>query len=280
MVQTPFPPLKSLSQNFLRNESLARALIDKLPLTPQDKVVELGAGQGAVTFLLSEKVSQVLAVEIDAGHATELQGKVIESSKKNIEVIHSDLLKADWEEWGTILNAPFFIVGNLPYHISTPILFKIIENRSILKAAYVMLQKEVADRLLGHPGQKAYGVITVLIGYYAQIRPMMQLRPGSFFPRPKVSSTFVEILFRSDLTPKIEDAGLFRWLVRAAFGQRRKQIKNALTAEARFPVALIIKALEVNQIDPQWRGETLTIAQFVSLSNTLFTIQKDSPEAV
>jgi 16S rRNA (adenine1518-N6/adenine1519-N6)-dimethyltransferase len=275
MTQVYFPPLKSLSQNFLRNESMARNLVDKLPLTPQDKVVELGAGRGALTFLLSEKVSQVLAVEIDAGHATELQGKVTESGKKNIEVIHSDLLKADWEEWGTILKEPFFVVGNLPYHISTPILFKIIENRSILRSAYVMLQKEVADRLLGLPGQKAYGVITVLIGYYAQIRPMIQLRPGSFFPRPKVSSTFVEIFFRPDLTPKIEDASLFRWVVRAAFGQRRKQIKNALTAEARFPVVLIIKALELNQIDPQWRGETLTISQFVTLSNTLVTLQND-----
>lgn len=275
MGQTTFPPLKSLSQNFLRNESTAKTLVDRLPLTPGDKVVELGAGRGALTFLLSEKVSQVLAVEIDAGHWAELRQKVLESGKNNIEVIHSDLLKADWEEWGSMLKESFFVVGNLPYHISTPTLFKIIENRPILKAAYVMLQKEVADRLLGHPGQKAYGVITVLIGYYARIRPMMQLRPGSFFPRPKVSSTFVEILFRPDLTPTIQDEGLFRWVVRSAFGQRRKQLKNALTAEARFPVPLIIKALELNQIDPRCRGETLTISQFVTLSNTLFKLQED-----
>jgi 16S rRNA (adenine1518-N6/adenine1519-N6)-dimethyltransferase len=275
MGQPFFPPLKSLSQNFLRNESMAKALVDKLPLSLKDKVVELGAGRGALTFLLSEKVSKVLAVEIDAGHSAELRQKVTESDIKNIEVVHSDLLKADWEEWSAILKESFFIVGNLPYHISTPILFKIIENRSILKAAYVMLQKEVADRLLGHPGQKAYGVITVLIGYYAQIRPMMQLRPGSFFPRPKVSSTFVELLFRSELTPKIEDEGLFRWVVRSAFGQRRKQIKNALVADARFPAPLISKALELNQLDPQRRGETLTISQFVTLSNTLMNLQKD-----
>ncbi|MFH0786256.1 MAG: 16S rRNA (adenine(1518)-N(6)/adenine(1519)-N(6))-dimethyltransferase RsmA [Pseudomonadota bacterium] len=275
MGQTAFPPLKSLSQNFLRNESTAKTLVDRLPLTPGDKVVELGAGRGALTFLLSEKVSQVLAVEIDAGHWAELRQKVLESGKNNIQVFHSDLLKADWEEWGSILKEPFFVVGNLPYHISTPTLFKIIENRSILKAAYVMLQKEVADRLLGHPGQKAYGVITVLIGYYARIRPMMQLRPGSFFPRPKVSSTFVELLFREELTPTIQDEGLFRWVVRSAFGQRRKQLKNALTAEARFPISLIIKALELNQIDPRWRGETLTISQFVTLANTVFKLQED-----
>ena len=132
-----------------------------------------------------------------------------------------------------------------------------------------MLQKEVADRLLAQPGKKEYGVITILIGYYAQVRSIMQLKPGAFFPKPKVSSTFIEMVFRRELTPKIEDEDLFRWLVRSAFAQRRKQIKNALTADARFSTTLIVKALELNQTDPQSRGETLTIAQFVSLSNIL-----------
>jgi 16S rRNA (adenine1518-N6/adenine1519-N6)-dimethyltransferase len=273
MAQPYFPPLKSLSQNFLRDESIAKNLVDKLPLTLEDRVVELGAGRGAITFLLAEKAAKVMAVEIDAGHSAELQKKAAESGRKNIEVVHADILKADWQEWARQMAEPFYVVGNLPYHISTPILFKIIETRSFLKGAYVMLQKEVADRLLGHPGEKNYGVLTVLIGYYAQVRSLMQLRPGSFFPKPKVSSTFVELLFRSELTPDIKDEGLFRWTVRAAFGQRRKQIRNALTADSRFSVSLIEKALEINQLDPQRRGETLTISQFVTLSNTLYTIQ-------
>jgi 16S rRNA (adenine1518-N6/adenine1519-N6)-dimethyltransferase len=167
------------------------------------------------------------------------------------------------------------VVGNLPYHISTPILFKIIENRPIIKAAYVMLQKEVADRLLAPSGAKEYGVITVLIGYYVQIRSLMQLKPGSFFPRPKVSSTFVELNFRQEPAPRIEDEDLFRWVVRSSFAQRRKQIKNALTADARFPTELIGKALEMNQTEPQCRGETLTIAQFVTLANILADLQKN-----
>jgi 16S rRNA (adenine1518-N6/adenine1519-N6)-dimethyltransferase len=275
MDRSSYPPLKSLSQNFLRNETQARHLIDRLRLTPQDRVVELGAGQGAMTFLLAEKVSRVLAVEIDAGHATELQEKVFQSGEKNIEVLHQDLLKTDWQEWFRRMNHPFLVVGNLPYHISTPILFKIIENRSIIKAAYVMLQKEVADRLLAPSGTKEYGVLTILIGYYVQIRSLMQLKPGSFFPRPKVSSTFVEITFRQDPTPRIEDQDLFRWVVRSAFAQRRKQIKNALTADDRFSAPLIAKALDLNQTDPQSRGETLTIAQFVTLSNILADLQKE-----
>lgn len=269
MNQIFFPPLKSLSQNFLRNEAIAKNLVDKLPLSPQDRVVEFGAGRGALTFFLAERVSRILAIEIDAGHSTELREKVTASGKKNIEVIHGDILKIPWEDWSTLLKEPFFVVGNLPYHISTPILFKLIENRSLLKGAYVMLQKEVADRLLGHPGQKAYGVITILIGYYAQIRSLMQLRPGAFFPRPKVSSTFVELQFRGELIPPIEDENLFRWVVRSAFGQRRKQIKNALAGDGRFPSHLIQKILEGNQTDPQCRGETLTISQFVTLSNRL-----------
>jgi 16S rRNA (adenine1518-N6/adenine1519-N6)-dimethyltransferase len=269
MSRYSYPALKSLSQNFLRNEAQAQDLVDRLPLISSDAVVELGAGKGAMTFLLAEKASRILAVEIDAGHSAELKEKVFETGRKNIEVLHQDLLKTDWNEWFKRVNSPFIIVGNLPYHISTPILFKIIKNRPIIKAAYVMLQKEVADRLLALSGTKEYGVITILIGYYAQIRSIMQLKPGSFFPRPKVSSTFVEISFHQELTPKIEDEDQFRWVVRSAFAQRRKQIKNALTADSRFPSALIVKALEKNHTDPQSRGETLTIAQFVNLSNIL-----------
>jgi 16S rRNA (adenine1518-N6/adenine1519-N6)-dimethyltransferase len=272
MAKPYFPPLKSLSQNFLRDETIAKNLVARLPLTSEDRVVELGAGRGAITFLLAEKAAQVLAVEIDAGHSAEVKKKAEESRTSNIEVVHADILKADWQEWARKMMEPFYIVGNLPYHISTPILFKIIENSSFLKGAYVMLQKEVADRLLGQPGEKTYGVLTVLIGYYAQVRSIMQLRPGSFYPKPKVSSTFVELLFRPNPTPTIEDEGLFRWVVRAAFGQRRKQIKNALTADGRFSVSLIEKALDINQINTQRRGETLTISQFVTLANTLFAL--------
>ena len=274
MSQTSYPALKSLSQNFLRNEAKARQLVNQLPLTSSDTVVELGAGRGAMTFLLAEKASRILAVEIDAGHSEELKEKVSETGRKNIEVLHQDLLKASWDEWYRRLNGPFIVVGNLPYHISTPILFKIIENRPIIKAAYVMLQKEVADRLLAPSGTKEYGVISILIGYYARIQALMQLKPGSFFPRPKVSSTFVEISFRQELTPKIEDEDLFRWVVRSAFAQRRKQIKNALTADSRFPTPLIAKALELNRTNPQNRGETLTVGQFVNLSNILSALIK------
>ena len=275
MNRSSYPPLKSLSQNFLRNETQAKNLVDRLPLTSLDTVVELGAGQGALTFLLAEKVSRVLAVEIDAGLSAELKEKMLLTGKKNIKVVHEDLLKTDWNEWFKTLNGPFSIVGNLPYHISTPILFKVIENRPIIKGAYVMLQKEVADRLLAQPGTKEYGVITILIGYYARIQSLLQLKPGSFFPRPKVSSTFIELLFRQEPTPKIEDQDLFQWTVRSSFAQRRKQIKNALSAEARFPALLIAKALEMNQTDPQCRGETLTIGQFVTLSNTLADLLKN-----
>lgn len=265
-----FPPLKGLSQNFLRHEGLAKNLVDKLGLQPSDIVVELGAGRGAMTFFLAQKVARLLAVEIDAGHCQELTEKVQERGLEHVTVLHADLLKVDWQGWLAWAEGPFGIVGNLPYHISTPILFKIIEHRSFLQRAQVMLQKEVAARLMAHPGTKEYGVLSVLIGYYAVVKPIMQLSPGSFFPRPKVASTFVELSFRAPSTiAEIRDEKLFQWLVHAAFGQRRKQIKNALTADSRFTLALIMKALEQNRIDPQCRGEILTIAQFASLSNTL-----------
>jgi 16S rRNA (adenine1518-N6/adenine1519-N6)-dimethyltransferase len=274
MSRSLYPPLKSLSQNFLRDETTTKHLVDHLPLTSQAVVVELGAGRGAITFLLADRVSRVLAVEIDAGLARELQKRVGDAEKKNIEVVHKDLLKMDWGEWFKIFKGPFTLVGNLPYHISTPVLFKIIEHRSIIRAAFVMLQKEVADRLLAQPGTKEYGVLTVLIGYYVKVRSLMQLKPGAFFPRPKVSSTFLEMVFRPETVPKIKDEDLFRWVVRSAFAQRRKQIKNALSADARFPSEIITQALKMNKTDSQSRGETLTIAQFVTLSNFLATLPK------
>lgn len=275
MNRPSLPPLKALSQNFLRNQAMAQKLVDRLSLTPSDSVVELGAGQGAITFFLAERAARVLAVEIDAGLADQLREQVLISGKRNIEVLHQDILKTDWHEWYEKIAAPFIVVGNLPYHISTPILFKVIENRPLLKRAYVMLQREVADRLMARTGTKEYGVMTILIGYYAQIRSLMHLAPSSFFPRPKVSSTFIELLFRQGPRPKIEDEKCFQWVVHAAFGQRRKQIKNALTADGRFPAPMIKKALELNQTDPKDRGETLSITQFVTLSNNLTGLQRE-----
>jgi 16S rRNA (adenine1518-N6/adenine1519-N6)-dimethyltransferase len=267
------PPLKSLGQNFLRHPDTARRIMGALPIESGDAVVELGAGQGALTFLLGAKAGTVLALEIDAGLAALLAEKVREAGLENIRVSHADMLKADWGQWLEVLEGPFWIVGNLPYQLSTAVLFRIIEFRSILKGAYVMLQKEVADRLLGRPGQKAYGLLTVLIGYYAEVQPLLQLGPGSFFPRPKVSSTFLELRLRKTLEPEIRDETLFQWTVRAAFGQRRKQLKNALTADGRFPPAVIQEALARARVDPSARGETLSITRFVHLANRLAELQ-------
>ena len=268
-IDKPLPPLKSLGQNFLRNPATARRIVEQIPLTADRAVVELGAGQGAITFLLADKAATVLALEIDAGLAAQLREKVRLSGRNNIQVIHEDLLKIDWRTWFDLLGGSFVLVGNLPYNISTPVLFKIIDHREIVEGAYVMLQKEVADRLSGKPGQKTYGLLTVLIGYFAEVTPLLNLGPGSFFPKPKVASTFVQIRPRDQLNPPLENKEVFQWTVRSAFGQRRKQLKNALTADGRFPLEWIREALEVNQVDPQSRGETLTIAQFVRLANTL-----------
>jgi 16S rRNA (adenine1518-N6/adenine1519-N6)-dimethyltransferase len=270
----PLPPLKALGQNFLRHPESARKILNAIPLQPGDAVVELGAGQGAMTFLLGEKAGSVLALEIDAGLAARLEEKVRESGLDHIRVRHDDMLKADWGNWLEVLKQPFWVVGNLPYQLSTAVLFRIIASRAILKGAYVMLQKEVADRLMGRPGQKVYGLLTVLIGYFAEIRPLLQLGPGSFFPRPKVSSTFVELRFRKELQPPIADEALFQWTVRSAFGQRRKQLKNALTADKRFAAETVLEALAQTGVEPPARGETLSIEQFVRLSNVLNRMEK------
>jgi 16S rRNA (adenine1518-N6/adenine1519-N6)-dimethyltransferase len=274
MPSKALPPLKFLSQNFLRSPVLAEKLVGSFRLTKADDVVELGSGQGALTFLLAERARTVLAIEIDAGLCARLQERVLESGRNNIVIRHQDLLREDWQEWHALLGGPFHLVGNLPYHISTAILFRIVAYRPLIRRAYIMLQKEVADRLVGKPGEKTYGVMTVLIGYHAEVRALMHLGPNAFYPRPRVASTLVEISFRSVPEPPVDDEEVFTWLVRSAFGQRRKQLKNALGAGGRFGLSILTQALEENEIDSRDRAERLTVSQFVNLANTLARIEK------
>ncbi len=279
MSPSSYPPLKSLGQHFIK-DGPARELVFRIPLFPTDKVVELGAGTGTFTFLLAERVSRILAVEIDAGRCRELKEKVDQKGNPAIEVLHQDLLKADWAGWYERIGEAFVLVGNLPYYISTPILFKIIEQRRLLRSAYVMLQKEVADRLLASPGTKSYGVLSVLIGYYAEARSLMDLPPGAFYPRPRVSSAFLGLTFPADPRPPLKSQSLFQWVVRAAFGRRRKHLSNALTGDGRFSMDTIRTALEQNGIDPKRRGETLSIPEFVSLANALADEESSAGPAI
>ncbi|MDI6796631.1 MAG: 16S rRNA (adenine(1518)-N(6)/adenine(1519)-N(6))-dimethyltransferase RsmA [Desulfatibacillaceae bacterium] len=265
-------PKKSMGQNFLKDASTAREIALAAGLEKTDRVVEIGAGLGALTIAVAPLVESLVAVEKDFRLMDFLQKVVDDSGLGNVTVVNADALKIDWREMAGE-NPPITVIGNLPYNISTPLLFKVVENRSIIKRAVFLFQKELAQRMAASPGGKDYGRVSVTVQYAAAIRPLLHLGPGKFIPEPAVDSTLLELDFERGphLAPKSE--ALFYDLVRAAFSRRRKTLKNAL---AKGGLGLLPKqaddALQRAGIDPSLRAETLSVALFVRLADAVFEV--------
>jgi 16S rRNA (adenine1518-N6/adenine1519-N6)-dimethyltransferase len=262
---------KRFAQHFLE-PAWVNKLIAASGITADDAVVEIGPGRGAITRPLAERCARLLAIEVDRDLAADLDA----SKPANVTVVTGDVLAVDLvpvlTEW---LGAPpgpanqFRIVGNLPYNISSPILFRLIELASATSGprdALLMLQKEVADRLIAKVGTGDYGVLTVLTSLHADVTRVLSLPPGAFRPPPKVHSAVVRLTFRPPQV-EIEDAERFVRMVRTMFTQRRKTAGNALkpfAAETDTDSAAILKGVG---IDPKRRPETLELREFAALSN-------------
>jgi 16S rRNA (adenine1518-N6/adenine1519-N6)-dimethyltransferase len=262
---------KRFAQHFLE-PAWVNKLIAASGITADDAVVEIGPGRGAITRPLAERCARLLAIEVDRDLAADLDA----SKPANVTVVTGDVLAVDLvpvlTEW---LGAPpgpanqFRIVGNLPYNISSPILFRLIELASATSGprdALLMLQKEVADRLIAKVGTGDYGVLTVLTSLHADVTRVLSLPPGAFRPPPKVHSAVVRLTFRPPQV-EIEDAERFVRMVRTMFTQRRKTAGNALkpfAAETDTDSAAILKGVG---IDPKRRPETLELLEFAALSN-------------
>jgi 16S rRNA (adenine1518-N6/adenine1519-N6)-dimethyltransferase len=266
-------PSKQRGQNFLVNPRTSAAIVANAGVTDDDTIIELGVGLGSLTLPLAAKARRVIGIELDRG--------IIEWHEEenllpaNVTLIHQDLLKSDFRELAEQAGGKLKIIANLPYSISNPLIFKLIENREIMEYAVLMLQKEVGQRLQAGPGTKAYGVLSVLLGAYAATRIMMEVGPGQFHPRPKVDSVVVKITFQpppqrvKDLPA--HDYGLLRKLVNASFQQRRKTLCNSLSASG-IPGTdklNLTTVLARATIDPQIRPEKLTVEDFVRLANAL-----------
>jgi 16S rRNA (adenine1518-N6/adenine1519-N6)-dimethyltransferase len=262
---------KRFAQHFLE-PAWVNKLIAASGITADDAVVEIGPGRGAITRPLAERCARLLAIEVDRDLAADLDA----SKPANVTVVTGDVLAVDLvpvlTEW---LGAPpgpanqFRIVGNLPYNISSPILFRLIELASATSGprdALLMLQKEVADRLIAKVGTGDYGVLTVLTSLHADVTRVLSLPPGAFRPPPKVHSAVVRLTFRPPQV-EIEDAERFVRMVRTMFTQRRKTAWNALkpfAAETDTDSAAILMRVG---IDPNRRPETLELREFAALSN-------------
>jgi 16S rRNA (adenine1518-N6/adenine1519-N6)-dimethyltransferase len=249
---------KRFGQHFLEPAWVSK-LIRAIDPRPDEIFLEIGPGRGALTRPLAARAQQVIAFEIDRDLAAALRAEAL----PNVELIEGDFLET--ANAATLPMEPCRTVGNLPYNVASPILFALVDlfHRGVrLNDAIVMLQREVADRLLASPGTSDYGVLTVLIGHSASVDRLLDLPPGAFRPAPKVRSSVVRLRFHAR-DPAVRDADIFEGLVQAVFTRRRKTIANALRA---FPPASGTPL--PGWLDGTRRPETLTIAEFARLADT------------
>ena len=264
-------PAKKLGQNFLVHRHTAERIVDLAGITARDTVIEVGVGLGALTTPLAEAAAQVIGLEADSGiiRLHEEQGTLPE----NVRLVHQDVLKADLNELAGLCGGRLKIIANLPYSISSPFLFKLIKHNNLIDFAVVMLQKEVALRLLAKPGSKEYGVPTVLMASCAETRMLMQVKPEEFHPRPKVDSVVIRLSFQP-LPERVRNIGsidypLLKRVVRGAFGQRRKTLLNALSATGMLDKQKLAECISEAGLAPSIRAERLELEDFVQLSRAI-----------
>ena len=264
---------KRFAQHFLE-PAWVNKLIVAAAIAPEDSVVEIGPGRGAITRPLAQACARLLAIEVDRDLAADLEA----NKPDNVTVVTGDVLSVDLlpivTEWlGRAPGPanPIRIVGNLPYNISSPIMFRLIDFASAtsgVRDALLMLQKEVADRLVAKIGTGDYGVLTVLTTLHADVTRVLSLPPGAFRPQPKVHSAVVRLTFRPP-NVQLDNHDAFVRMVRSMFTQRRKTAGNALKPFASETGADAAAVLTEVGIDPQRRPETLELAEFAALSNAL-----------
>ncbi|MBN1253807.1 MAG: ribosomal RNA small subunit methyltransferase A [Deltaproteobacteria bacterium] len=267
-------PKKSLGQHFLIDKGIAQKIVRLADLGPEDCVVEIGPGMGVLTFLMLPQVKRLVAVEVDQGMADHLreQGQ----GTASFTVMCQDALRIDFQSLSHEAGKKIKVVANLPYNISTPIIFRLLEYRESLIHLTLMLQHEVAQRITAAPNSKAYGPLSIFTQLYTSPKILMRVPPQAFYPPPKIESALVgfDILERPRVA--IEDEGFFQEVVRASFAQRRKTLLNALKNSS---LALgsreeIADALEAVGIDPRRRAETLDLAEFQHLAEVLKRLKK------
>jgi 16S rRNA (adenine1518-N6/adenine1519-N6)-dimethyltransferase len=258
-------PQKGRGQNFLADDNTASKIVTRAGLNSDLPVLEIGPGLGALTGPLLSAGYRVHAVEVDAGLAQYLNDNLAPRFAEQLHVQQADILDLDPRKTVEDMGGRISVIGNLPYVISSPVLFWLLDAGGLIDRAVVMLQRELADRLTASPGNKNYGRLTVILGYYADVRTLMQVNANVFHPRPKVGSTVVAIEFKTDPRPPLKSDELFRQIVAAGFAMRRKKLANALSA--RFDADVVRAALATADIEPDRRAESLSVSDFVGLAN-------------
>ncbi len=260
---------KERGQNFLTQPATARAIVATAGLEPDEVVVEIGAGLGALTLAAAQAARLVIAVELDRGVHAALQEVLAAAGVANVELLHTDALTLDWRALARRAGGPVSVLGNLPYNISSPLMFRLIEARGAWRRATLMMQREVATRLMAGPGSRDYGRLSVLVQAWCRVEAGLKVGPDQFFPRPKVASQVVHLTPRQEPLVETGRAAWFSRVVKAAFSQRRKTLANSLAGGLKLERGAVAQALAAAGVEPSRRAETLAIAEFAAVSQAL-----------
>jgi len=261
---------KELGQNFLKEPTLAENIVTLARIGSEDLVLEIGAGLGAMTIPAARRARRIIAIEKDRQLVPLLRAELLAHGLENVTVLEQNILTLDLSRLAEQEGRSFVVIGNLPYNISSQVLVKLIEERCVVRRAVLMFQKELADRLCAGPGTRTYGRLSVLLQYCAEMTALRDIKAEMFFPKPKVGSTVLQIEFKTHIEPRVSDEALLVRVVQSAFGQRRKTLRNAL-AGGLLPLdnAGALAVLEAAAIDPRRRAETLSVADFVRLTDVV-----------
>ncbi len=250
-------PRKRFGQNFLHDPAVIGRIVSAINPSINEQLVEIGPGQGAITIPLLQQAGRLAVVELDRDLIGPLQARC--AGLGELTLYNADALRFDF--CALAGESALRIVGNLPYNISTPLLFHLLAQHRCIRDMHFMLQKEVVERMAASPGTRQYGRLSVMLQYRCEVIPLFNINPGAFSPPPKVDSAFVRLLPYPRPPVQINDETVFEQLVRQAFAQRRKTLRNALRG--------MLEAEEISAlgIDPVARAETLTVSEFAALAN-------------
>ncbi len=260
---------KSLGQNFLTDKNIIDEIIHSSGISSNDLVIEIGPGIGVLTREALETAGRVVAIELDQRLIPILEETL--AGYDNLEIINADILKTDLK---AIIEAnkgydAVRIIGNLPYYITTPIIMKILEEGVPADSVTVMMQKEVADRIKAPVGSKNAGAITAAVQFYCNVTQIASAPKEAFVPRPKVDSAVLRLDVLSSPAVEVRDRSIFFECIKKGFGQRRKTILNSLNGVSGIDKEKLAQVFEINNIDPQRRAETLSLAEFGMIADTI-----------
>ena len=265
-------PEKRFSQNFLTNENAAKRMVEALDLKEYETVLEIGPGKGILTKYLIQRSNNVVGVEIDRRLCSFLEKKFF--ANKNFTIINKDFLKVNLNQFASAENR-MKVIGNLPYQITSPILSVLMDNKQLIELAVLMVQREVAQRICAQPDSKDWSPLSIGVQLFSDVKSLFKLKPASFYPTPKVSSTVTKISFLKKPKVEIKDENLFFKSVKASFAQRRKTILNSLSSNYNIDKTKLGLVLEKAKIDPKRRAESLSIEEFSVLAETISQLENE-----